>query len=275
MTIWPIKMAIKASVPSKAAGRLVDSLTDMIRPFSERRGLKADQIRLQREDVLIEIAKKARQRILEEKKIVHPVGNKLLVPLLEKASLEEKSNKIMIDYWSNLLTTAATDKRSVSPRYISILSELTGKQAILLGKIINRIKGRPIDNFELALDNLWGVDEPGIIIELNRDGINHDVDEIFDIVIRCLYINGVVIDTVILNRDKEQWDTPTQMAELFPCDKFRIDLNILESLGLIKDMSFRDRCWGGYHLSVFFYKVTPLGMDLYAICNKGITRPEF
>jgi hypothetical protein len=36
----------------------VDALTDIIRPFSERRGLKGDQIRLQREEVLVEVARK-------------------------------------------------------------------------------------------------------------------------------------------------------------------------------------------------------------------------
>jgi hypothetical protein len=52
-------------VPSRALGRLTDSasrgldaLVDLIKPFSEARGLRGDQIRLQREDVLIEIAKK-------------------------------------------------------------------------------------------------------------------------------------------------------------------------------------------------------------------------
>jgi hypothetical protein len=55
-------LEVKAEIPEKSVGRLVDSLTDLIRPFTEARGLRADQIRLQREDILIEIAKKARLR---------------------------------------------------------------------------------------------------------------------------------------------------------------------------------------------------------------------
>jgi hypothetical protein len=53
-----IKAEIKTEVPSEASGRFLEAITDIFRPFSEARGLRADQIRLQREDVLIEIAKK-------------------------------------------------------------------------------------------------------------------------------------------------------------------------------------------------------------------------
>ncbi|HKF96322.1 MAG TPA: hypothetical protein VKB96_17365 [Gammaproteobacteria bacterium] len=67
------KFEVKAEVPATSAGRFVDAVTDVFRPFSERRGLRADQIRLQREDVLIEIAKKARQRLeLEQQPITPP-----------------------------------------------------------------------------------------------------------------------------------------------------------------------------------------------------------
>jgi hypothetical protein len=53
-----VKAEIRTEVSKESASRLVDALTDAIRPFTEARGLRADQIRLQREDVLIEIAKK-------------------------------------------------------------------------------------------------------------------------------------------------------------------------------------------------------------------------
>ena len=47
------KLNVKTEVPAKSVGRLVDALTDIIRPFSEARGLKADALRLQREEVAI------------------------------------------------------------------------------------------------------------------------------------------------------------------------------------------------------------------------------
>jgi hypothetical protein len=55
-------LEVKTEIPKEETGRLVAALTDIIRPFTERRGLKADQIRLQREDVLFSIVKKALER---------------------------------------------------------------------------------------------------------------------------------------------------------------------------------------------------------------------
>lgn len=57
-----VEAKISTEIPRESSGRLVDTLTDIIRPFSERRGLKADQIRLQREQVAIEIARFARKK---------------------------------------------------------------------------------------------------------------------------------------------------------------------------------------------------------------------
>jgi hypothetical protein len=60
------KFEVKAEVPPVSVGRFVDAITDIFRPFSEARGLRADQIRLQRAEVAIEIARLARQAIVEE-----------------------------------------------------------------------------------------------------------------------------------------------------------------------------------------------------------------
>ena len=51
------EVSLRAEIPADAMGRLVDSLTDIIRPFSEKRGLRADQIRLQRVETLLTIVK--------------------------------------------------------------------------------------------------------------------------------------------------------------------------------------------------------------------------
>ncbi|TLP49325.1 hypothetical protein FDK21_06915 [Cohaesibacter sp. CAU 1516] len=89
-----ISASVETKIPEKSSGRVVDALTDIIRPFSESRGLKADQIRLQREDVLIKIASKARDRALLENFDLKPVPNKFLIPFLEKASLEDIDSEL-------------------------------------------------------------------------------------------------------------------------------------------------------------------------------------
>jgi Abortive infection alpha len=127
---------ISIVVPKQSTGRLLDAFTDMIRPFSEARGLKADQIRLQREEVAIEIAKRAKQRLDIKKGVEHPVPIKILVPLMEAASLEDLGDDFMIEKWANLLASAATSN-SVEPRFISILKELQGRQAIIFEAMAN------------------------------------------------------------------------------------------------------------------------------------------
>jgi hypothetical protein len=83
---------------------------------------------VQREEVAIEIAKRARATIQIERGIVQPVQPKLLVPLVEKGSCEDPQDTVMIDRWANLLA-AASLKLSVQPRFVSILEELSGSQA--------------------------------------------------------------------------------------------------------------------------------------------------
>ena len=122
---------LKAEVPSKSVGRLVDALTDAIRPFTEARGLRADQIRLQREDVLIQIAEKARNRAATEGSQLLPVPPKMLVPFLEKASLEIDDEELK-ERWASLLLAASTAYESLLLSFVDILSRISSQEAKLL-----------------------------------------------------------------------------------------------------------------------------------------------
>ena len=129
-----LEAKVSTEIPPQSTGRLLDALTDIIRPFSERRGLKADQVRLQREEVLIEIAHRVHHRSEVENQSINPLPNKFLVPFLEKASLEELDS-VMIDRWADLLLSSALDPSTAHPRYVQILSELGGREAQLLREI--------------------------------------------------------------------------------------------------------------------------------------------
>lgn len=129
------KAELRAEIPAISSGRLIDALTDIIRPFSESRGLRADQIRLQREDVLIAVAKKARERLALENIPVQPVMNKTLVPLLENASLEDPADEDMIERWANLLASEVSDPGPNRRWCIKILSEIDSEEANILDEI--------------------------------------------------------------------------------------------------------------------------------------------
>lgn len=121
------EVTAKTEVPSESSGRLLDALTDVIRPFTEARGLRADQIRLQREDVLIEIARKARDRALEENLQISQVPNRVLVPLLEKASLTDQDNNELKETWAKLLLTAST--KPISHPNVGLFTNLLSQMA--------------------------------------------------------------------------------------------------------------------------------------------------
>jgi hypothetical protein len=130
-----LEASISTEIPRESSGRLLDALTDLLRPISERRGLRADQIRLQREQVLIEIASKARKRLALESAPVSPIPNKFLVPFLERASLEEEGNELS-DRWADLLVRAATAYTPGLVRFTAVLSEIGPGEAAFLKKII-------------------------------------------------------------------------------------------------------------------------------------------
>lgn len=173
-----LKAEIKAEIPSTSMGRLVDALTDAIRPFTEARGLKADQIRLQREEVLIEIAKRASVRLQIEKIEPQPIPMKTLVPLLERASLEDPEDEEMIDRWAALLAAEARDPGPNRRWFIDILSSLDGWQVKLLDaigrsshsreffRVENYTRAQVSEGFFRVINVCAGNDTPKIRIKL-------------------------------------------------------------------------------------------------------------
>ena len=151
-------LEVKAEIPEKSVGRLVDSLTDIIRPFTETRGLRADQIRLQREDILIEIAKKARARAELERISVKPIPIKMLVPFLEKASAEDMDTE-MHDRWAALLLSASNEFHSRHLTFLDILGRLSSAEIKILERVAFSYKAFPETYY------------PGGHIEENRSSV--------------------------------------------------------------------------------------------------------
>jgi hypothetical protein len=112
----------------------VDALVDLIRPFTEKQGLKGDLIRLQREDVAIEIVKRVRRRAEIENIALNPVPNKMLVPFFEKASLEDLHSE-MHERWAALLLSAAKKYQAQHLTFIDILSRLSVTEIKLLEEV--------------------------------------------------------------------------------------------------------------------------------------------
>lgn len=216
---------LSAKVPTRSMGRLVDALTDIIRPFTEKQGLKADLVRLQRGEVAIELAKKAKAIAEIKKQPIKPIPLKSLIPLLEYGSREDPDDKFMIDKWANLLASAS-EAGSVAPRFVSLLNELDGRQAAVLASI-------PRDDGPLTEDLADAIKyNLGPILEK----VEGTFEDFSDAVLKHFQDSGQVkfnsisaeyeeSERLVIRRKQEVW---------FSVQDNLLDIEILESLGLVR-----------------------------------------
>jgi hypothetical protein len=260
-------LEVKTEIPREASGRFVDAITDIFRPFSEKRGLKADLINLERQVVLGEIAKKVRERLEIEGKPATPLPNKVLLPLLEKASLENKDDAILIEMWANLIATAATQEVTLISQYIDILSQITSRQAVLLEEIL--LKGvelgdQTVSHFRDSYDYLNQTGLPGTIRAKENCS---SAEELGLFLLDKLNVLGVAIDVLQVYTDQEvgDWEV-TSPDGIFNDAKF-YDFEMLERLGLLRKVEIKGEQFMGFGVYLHYYVVTPIGCDLFACCN--------
>ena len=97
------------------------------------------------------------------------------------------------------------------------------------------------------------------------------MNKISKIILDHLDMDGVAIGDIIYNKGEDQWEYGGKYRRrLFPIDSNRVDIETLESLNLLKDMSFKNAPFEGYEISVFFHRVTPLCVDMFSACNPDI-----
>jgi hypothetical protein len=181
----------------------------------------------------------------------------------------------MLELWANLLASAALGNQPNLPRYVTILSEINGQQARLLQRIMLRGNPSYIRDAERLLENIWAADQPGVLLRLRQEHTEPDIDEMAATVADHLDADGIALETIIFNQGTDQWDnaprTKTGKSWL-QFDKYKLDLDVLESLNLIRDMTFRDVEFLGHEVSVFYYVVTPLAVDMFAACNPDLMK---
>jgi hypothetical protein len=127
-------LELKGEIPKESLGRTLDSLVDLIRPFTEARGLKADNIRLQRTEVAYKIAKMTREAAELENVALIPPPTKFFVPFLEKASLEDRDEELH-SRWSTLLLSASTHYDARHLTFIDVMSRLSSDEIKLLEEV--------------------------------------------------------------------------------------------------------------------------------------------
>jgi hypothetical protein len=127
-------------VPPDVTRAKAGAWLNLISPITEWAGLRGDALkfkrgllRIQQEETLLRVAQEVQKR-LAGGGATKQISRKILVPAIEKASLEDVNDDVMVDRWANLLMSAAKDLL-VQPRFVGILEEMTGKQAECLERI--------------------------------------------------------------------------------------------------------------------------------------------
>lgn len=251
---------VKAEVPKEAAGRFVDAITDIVRPWSEARGLKADLIRLQREDVAFRIATRAARTIAIKNLAVYPVPLKVLIPLLEKGSQESPDDDFMIDRWAALLASS-TQQSDVAPRFVSLLSEINGRQARKLLDLYEAGGGRSITSIYSPLRFIAAAFGVGPHLRqrplLGLFGTENVGGTFLKYGLHLVYLGSYPLGST--GYDERVFDGVTDT---------RLDAVVLQSLGLVDTHELRDDD-NGIETRLEYYGLTDLGAQLIRL-----TRPQ-
>lgn len=278
-----IETKISTEIPAQSSGRFLDTLTDIIRPFSERRGLKADRIRLQREDVLILIAEKALKRAKIDNASLSPLPNKFLIPFLEKASLEEKDSEL-VDRWADLLVSSSIDPSMAHPRFVQILSELSGAEARMLRNIA--LNGRRSINRRAALDYLEmaanGAMPPKALqtiwnlSEEKEDSAAVAAHKLQRTICRAVGIPGFCVTHIMMlslkNREVVSHEVPdlaVSPAKSSDKDQKR-SLDILSSLSLLRESQAEISDERFLYVRVDYVALTALGSRFLNLCDRDL-----
>lgn len=250
------KFEVKTTIPEEATGRLAHAVADAVSPLTEWLGFQGDRIRIHRMQVVRKLIQEADKIPIDEAKRC-PIPLKIAVRLLEHASQEEIDDDYMISRWAHLLASAATTD-GISPRFVSLLNEINGRQARLLDQIS------------------WSSSLLGYVGNSSQQSIQRKVIEAIATVqsadrarsqIASILSNagGVRVSYVHISEHDDDWHRVEYAATAEEAD-----LEILTSLGLLDDVSFLERITLSRSnsqrtiglLAVRYHRVTSLGYAL-------------
>ncbi|WP_210166762.1 hypothetical protein [Methylobacterium sp. Leaf89] len=264
-------MGLQPEKSSSPMRRLVEYVVDSFRDFSEAHGLRWDQIRLQQADVAITVAEMARRQLEADRIAIQPVAPKVLVPLIEKASLEAPEGE-MVQRWASLLARAASPG-GLPPRLIQIISELEVRQVALLERAT-------INGFEMFKNPRQVLRDSAVELGLNQieaivDSVLCDDDATPESIIEAFVFSlerpgALYLASSVFSDRTERYDL--RVPDL---DVVERDIAICESLGLMKlvrvPVSFdlnEDRFQG----QLSFCHLTALGIELVEACAPQVVK---
>jgi hypothetical protein len=272
-------------VPPDVTRAKAGAWLDLISPITEWAGLKGDELRnkrallrIQQEETLLRIAKSVRKR-LGDKRVVKAVPTKVLIPSIESASLEDPTDDVMIEIWSNLLSSAASGAE-VEPKYVAILKELSGRQANMLRDLATYKADKFEFPYEQFIDSEYDLEFSNFIDTFHERFPPSKVASLSDLnefLEQHINAPGSVIDLAYVdysNGIREALEISGTAHEGIFED--RQSLSICLTLGLIARENdsivgeFRTRQRSGPGaLKLSYYHLTLLGATLIELCDPG------
>lgn len=269
-----VTQIIPPDVTRAKAGRWLD----LISPITEWAGLKGDalryrrqQLRIQQESSLVRLAEMLSSKIAG-REVRQPVPLKILVPALEKASLENPEDVYMIEKWADLLAASATQP-NVPPHFVSILAELSGSQARLLEKIV--LKREVVGSPDFAFNGVMLDLDDSILQELFQEMVRTEKSRrnaVYKGVKELMKNPGLfflVYEERLIDRYREVSQSASARKHFSVQEETMLSLDVLQSLNLIEFRKF------GYRTSdrvykLQFYQVTDSGLSFLNVCSPKV-----
>jgi hypothetical protein len=277
------KKNITEVIPPDVIRAKAGAWLDLISPVTQWAGLKGDALkyqrsllRIQQEEVLLRIAQSVRNKLANQTNI-KPIPPKILVPALEKASIEDVADDVMIERWANLLASAAQEV-GIQPRFVGILDELAGTQAECLERLaFNRYLDSIFpdadfeDSFiEFAEYNIRRSFERAINASLSADA---NPNSAIEMTVRGFSRPGVSLALTVINDlggDMWEYDSVAETGI-----REEADMSILESLGLVRYVVIefnvpleKRRIKKMFEVSAYYHHLTQLDVDFCKVCSR-------
>lgn len=270
---------ITETVPPDVTRAKASAWLDLISPVTEWAGLKGDelrhrreQLRLQREDVLAEIAQRYIERRGNLDAPITPVPVKFLVPYLEQASLESPDSSL-VDLWTDLLLSATYNFEPSHIHFVSIISRLSAKQGEIFRQIVGTTNAefledrRDFINAYMSTTNIRTSIELFVKDKSNTLGKELSDAEFETVIQDMLAPPGIAVAHSSFENNKTSDYYDVDFDYMNYKDDLELDYSILEAVGLIKEIDtdfFDVEHWS---VCMSLYVVTNLGMHFAKACR--------
>lgn len=274
-------MAIELKI--EGTKEISNALVEIFSPITNILGTLGDRVRIYRELSLLRSLKRAQQIAKEEGLTLAEPPLKFLIPYMEECSLESPEDNVMIEMWSRLLASSASNFKSEHNLFIRILREITTSEAKLLEYIVS-------GNTNVSHKDFWHIEDvahfwydPYVYIKV-RDCIEAlpeplsdetDFEKLHSLIHEVTEHPGSIIHYLEISKgEKDVYPMEsihTSGRGPIDDDFERTSISILKSLGIIENYTSAEFWFGEYQFIIHAHHITELGAKFVQTCTNLTT----